>query len=816
MSFHFFGFLVVTMLAATFTATAEPWVSKATSNKSPALMSISDAHYQMGGELGRRLAAVTEQWIIPAPGANPQMLEMFRTQTRQPLVWQLDGAVRPYPWIGEYAGKYLTHAVQTYKLTWDKKLLEHLTPFVAELVCLQAADGYLGPWPEEMQFKVGTWDAWGHYHIMIGLLLWHEQTQDAEAFACAEKIGDMLCNRFLNTDVRILDTGSHEMNMAPIHALCLLYEKTGQKRYLELALEIEEEFVEAGDCVRAALAGREFFQTPRPRWESLHPIMGIAELYYITGDEKYREAFEHLWWSMAKCDRHNNGGFSSREAAHGDPYAPGAIETCCTVAWMALSVDMLRLTGDSRVADELELSMMNSGLGLMSSSGRWVTYDTPMDGMRYPSLQCGDAGGPRLNCCSVNGPRAIAMTCEWALMRNAEGLVVNYYGPCTMTSRLPGGVAVTLVQETDYPIGNRIDLTVNPAEPREFTLALRVPTWSKNTTISVNGQAVQARAGQYLKLNRKWTAGDRIAVQLDFTPHFWVHRQAMEPTSWNTKWTLFGPVEGFTDKQRTELKAQVAATATNIPTTMTHTPTDADKAAASEAGTPVTDQKTLTPRILVAENGIVDLDKAIDDRDRPQIAYAFAEYDSPAEDKLRLTFSASAGVVLFVNGQTVPMPPNSDNPCHVRKLSAEIPVRKGRNVIAMALPKERFFDVLWFWNTRWYLNVGWEKPAPGNRATSIYRGPILLTYDPRYNTKADSLTVMNARDMSPKLVECDHSPKPWILCEVKSADGRVIRLCDFASAGATGTFYMSWLRVHFDGETANDFTRENPLRSFRP
>jgi hypothetical protein len=40
---------------------------------------------------------------------------------------------------------------------------------------------------------------------------------------------------------------------------------------------------------------------------------------------------------------------------------------------MALSVEMLRLTGSSIVADDLEMYMLNIGLGMMSPSGRWVT-----------------------------------------------------------------------------------------------------------------------------------------------------------------------------------------------------------------------------------------------------------------------------------------------------------------------------------------------------------------------------------------------------------------------------------------------------------
>ena len=45
-----------------------------------------------------------------------------------------------------------------------------------------------------------------------------------------------------------------------------------------------------------------------------------------------------------------------------------------------MSVEMLEMTGDSIVADELELSTLNSAIGMFSPTGRWSTYNTPMDG----------------------------------------------------------------------------------------------------------------------------------------------------------------------------------------------------------------------------------------------------------------------------------------------------------------------------------------------------------------------------------------------------------------------------------------------------
>jgi len=119
------------------------------------------------------------------------------------------------PWAGEFAGKYLTSAVQILRLTGDESLRAYVARFVAELIETQAEDGYLGPWPATSRLtgrapNVGglTWDAWGHYHAMLGLLLWYEDSDDSKALSCAGKIGDLVCSKFLGRKQRrLVDIG---------------------------------------------------------------------------------------------------------------------------------------------------------------------------------------------------------------------------------------------------------------------------------------------------------------------------------------------------------------------------------------------------------------------------------------------------------------------------------------------------------------------------------------------------------------------------------------------------------------------------------
>ena len=408
--------------------------------------SLPHAHFKFAGPVGERVEANVDNWLLRAPQSNPGMLEMFRVRDRQPVPQLV-------PWAGEFVGKYLISAVQALRMTDDPRLFQQVSNVVHAFIATQADDGYLGPFPKDIRL-LKNWDLWGHYHALQALTLWHQHTGDPAALAAARRAADLVCKTYLDTNRRVLDAGDSEMNMAILTGMAMMYRLTGEPRYLRMAREVEQDWERAGDYLRAGLDGREYFQGPKPRWESLHDLQGLVELWRITGEAKYRDSFIHHWRSIRRWDRRNTGAFSSGEQATGNPFAPTAIETCCTVAWMALTIDYLKLTGDPLAADELELSTLNGGLGAQHPSGRWWTYNTPMDGVREASAHTivfqSRAGTPELNCCSVNAPRVLGALTEWAVMVANDGLVVNSYLPGQFTAKLHDQ-AVALGH--DHPFG---------------------------------------------------------------------------------------------------------------------------------------------------------------------------------------------------------------------------------------------------------------------------------------------------------------------------------------------------------------------------
>lgn len=465
---------------------------------------------------------VIDRWLLGIMESNPAILDMFRQRELRPYRDML-------PWSGEFAGKYLTSTGAVYRLTQREDLLEYGLLFARQLAGCMGEDGYLGCFQKDCRLTGAysqnpgspgaTWDAWGHYHAMTGFCDWFELTGESWLLEAAERIAGLFVSTFYTGKKKLSDMLSPVVNLSPYHSMARLSRLTGNKQYLEFAKQVEQDLATAmkdSDYLTHALAGMEYFQNAQPRWEALHIVMGFAEMARITGQERYRTALLQVFDSIRRTDVHNTGAFSTREAAIGTPFVNEAIETCCVVAYQALAVEALYLSGRCDVADQLESAHYNAILGSFSPSGRWSTYNTPMDGVRNANFhdihfQC-RPGSPELNCCSVNAPRAIGLFADWAITEDEKGTYINTYEP--LKGRSSHGVSVAV--EGAYPAPGQVRVTA--VSDTAADLLLRIPAWSKHTRVLLDGQTILPVAGEYLALHRRWQ-GETIDLQFDFTPY---------------------------------------------------------------------------------------------------------------------------------------------------------------------------------------------------------------------------------------------------------------------------------------------------------
>lgn len=421
--------------------------------------------------------------------------------------------------------------------------------FVEKLKAVQLPSGYLGPWPQNLMFDKdvspsswGKWDTWGQYHCIYSLYRWYQVTGNTDALEVAIRALDNIYDYFITGNKSIAAQNWAECNLAIGHAFALFYEETGNEKYLAAAERLvnrdwNDPYTDfytnsklSCSWMKAALDGKAYYESGQPRWEGLHSLQTLPILWRITGKEEYKTALDNLWWGIYENDRHNTGSFGTGECATGNLYGSGS-KTCNTVAWMAFSTDYLAVSRNSRVADELELSFFNATLGSLLEGERNFTYMNDSNGTRKPARRVLENHSYKnardMSCCQANGNRGLTQITEWALLEDGTDLYLNYYGDSEIVTTLQNGYTVTIRQETIYPKNGNIKIQVKTDFEGELAINLRIPAWSENTVLKLNGQAVNTTPGTYCTIKRIWKNTDTLELTLDMTPHFWVSDETL-------------------------------------------------------------------------------------------------------------------------------------------------------------------------------------------------------------------------------------------------------------------------------------------------
>jgi DUF1680 family protein len=189
------------------------------------------------------------------------------------------------------------------------------------------------------------------------------------------------------------------------------------------------------------------------------------------------------------------------------------METCVVTTWLKLNYDLLKITGNPFYANNIETSYYNALMASTRFGGAEIEMYSPLEGHRGDhSRQC----NMDINCCVANGPRGYMMMPRYAVMTRDNEVYINLYTNFSSSFMLSSKNKVVLNQKTTYPEGNQIFISVNPNKSERFTIALRIPDWSIQSTLYVNGEIIDGiSSGGYAKVTRRWKKGDEIKLKLD-------------------------------------------------------------------------------------------------------------------------------------------------------------------------------------------------------------------------------------------------------------------------------------------------------------
>lgn len=246
----------------------------------------------------------------------------------------------------------------------------------------------------------------------------------------------------------------------------------------------------------------------------------MADLASMTNDESLIKACETLWKSITRKRMYLTGGIGSTnigEAFTVDYDLPGDTayaETCASIGLIFFASRMLEQKPIGEYADIMETAFYNTVLGGLQLDGKRYFYVNPLECI--PGISGAAAthvhdlttrpGWYACACCPPNVARLISSYGLYAYGESAD----TAYCHLIAAGSVSFGNGMKLTCETGYPY----EFTVTYRIEKGGKLALRLPGWSKNTQISVNGRkSVLNPVDGYQYLNVQ--DGDVVAMVLD-------------------------------------------------------------------------------------------------------------------------------------------------------------------------------------------------------------------------------------------------------------------------------------------------------------
>ena len=467
-----------------------------------------------------------------------RLLHNYREQAGLPAKALPYGGWEAETISGHTLGHYLSACSLMHAQTGDDDCRARTDYIVAELAACQRAggDGYVGGLTRKnpatgaiepgrrvledvargdirsARFDLnGSWSPFYSWHkLFAGLLEANAQCGNGAALGVAAELATYIERKLAPLGAAQMQSVLATEFGGMSESLAELSARTGEARWLALARRFHHH-----DVLDPLVAQRDELAYLHANTQ-IPKVIGLARRAELESDPTLLAGARFFWDAVTARRSYVIGGNSDRECFQEPDSISRYIteqtcESCNTYNMLKLTRHLFAAAPRAAYFDYYERAHLNHIMAQHRPSDGMFAYMVPlMSGAAREWSEPFDS----FWCCVGTGMESHAKHGDSIYWRDDDTLFVNLYIPSEL-DWAERGARVAL--DTRYPFDERAALQfreIGGGAP--LTVAMRLPGWCVSPSATVNGRSIQATRGPdgYLRIRRRWKAGDRIELSL--------------------------------------------------------------------------------------------------------------------------------------------------------------------------------------------------------------------------------------------------------------------------------------------------------------
>jgi DUF1680 family protein len=299
--------------------------------------------------------------------------------------------------------------------------------------------------------------------------------------------------------------------------LFLAYQRSGKTLYRDMAKRFLED-----DTYFGPLSQGNNVLPFEHAYSHVNAFSSAMQAYITLGSEMHLAAAKNGFNMLETTQSFATGGWGPNEA-FGEPGTAqlgdslesthASFETPCgAYGHFKITRYLIRVTKDAHFGDSMERVLYNTILGALPIQA---------DGTSFYYADYNNSGKKvyhrdKWPCCSGTFPQLAADYHISTYLRSNDGVYVNLFTPSSV-NWTDGVGKFELMQQTKYPLDNKVQIQISGTRAAEYTVYVRIPAWtSSGAVLLVNGNRMSqpVEPGTFAAIRRTWKDGDRIELEL--------------------------------------------------------------------------------------------------------------------------------------------------------------------------------------------------------------------------------------------------------------------------------------------------------------